>query len=192
MHADFRTSSALVVSLILFALLLALCAAVPALAVDWSSPVDAECVRALDGDSLIVRVPGGAPDGAWGGRPGERLEVRLVGIDAPEHGQEWGEEARAALVGLCGPGECVRLERDRDLRDRYGRYLLWVWRGEELLNETLVGRGLALPYFLPPNERYRARIETARDAARAARAGFWARGGLSEPPRQWRARHRTP
>jgi micrococcal nuclease len=80
-------------------------------------------VRHVDGDTIVVRALG----------PGEPLKssaqvpVRLVQIDAPETKhpsravQCWGAEATAALPQLVPVGSVVELERDRELRDRYGR-----------------------------------------------------------------------
>jgi endonuclease YncB( thermonuclease family) len=122
--------------------------------------------RVIDGDTLRL-------DGR---------EVRLAGIDAPEHGQRcerlgkaWrcGEEAAAALRRLVGAGP-VRCEGRRN--DKYGRLLARCATHEDL-GARLVGDGLAVAY---------GDYEVEEAAARAARRGIW--GGTFEPPAEFRQR----
>lgn len=54
--------------------------------------------------------------------------VRLIGIDAPNRGQDKWELARDTLTALIG-GQRVYLEYDRYQDDKYGRVLSWVWVG---------------------------------------------------------------
>src|SRR5689334_14898772 len=67
----------------------------------------------VDGDTIHV-----ATDGITD-------TVRLVGINAPEHGECWSDEATDALRGFLGSGP-VGLERDVTDRDQYGRLLRYV------------------------------------------------------------------
>lgn len=63
---------------------------------------------------------------------GERIRVRLLGIDAPELGHDVDEcgarAAKAALARVLAPGRQVRLVGDpvSDRVDRYGRRLAYV------------------------------------------------------------------
>lgn len=56
--------------------------------------------------------------------------VRLIGIDAPNRGQDKWDQARMALTSLI-LGQRVYLEYDRYQDDKYGRVLGWVWVGCE-------------------------------------------------------------
>lgn len=56
--------------------------------------------------------------------------VRLIGIDAPNRGEDKWEAARAALTALT-LDKRVYLEYDRYQDDKYGRVLSWVWVGCE-------------------------------------------------------------
>ncbi len=135
-------------------------------------------VKVYDGDTVTVKL----------GRKRER--VRLIGIDCPELKQApWGRRARDFLRSRV-LGRTVRLELDVDPRDRYGRLLAYLWLNGELLNETLVREGLCLIYTVPPNVKYVERLRAAQRWAREHKKGFWAEGGLSETPYQWRRRHR--
>ncbi|MGH7517801.1 MAG: thermonuclease family protein [Gemmatimonadales bacterium] len=117
------------------------------------------------------------------------LKVRLIGIDAPERAQgRSGRESTAALRRLLPVGGRVQLERDVGLRDRHGRALAYVWRGDSLVNEALVRAGWAFLLTVPPNVKYVKRLERAQKNARAARAGLWREPGLACAPRDWRAR----
>ena len=65
----------------------------------------------IDGDSLTVSMNG------------ERIEIRLLGINAPEHDECWGDESRAAVVQVAA-GETVTVEGTE--QDRFGRRLAYV------------------------------------------------------------------
>lgn len=79
----------------------------------------------VDGDSLWVRTAGSTQNThgartAWRGKGhGQRLRVRLRGIDAPELCQQYGTQARDALRALAPTGQRVRVTIYA--RDRYGR-----------------------------------------------------------------------
>lgn len=71
-------------------------------------------------------------------------------IDAPEAGSSecYCARATAALEQLLPPGRRVRLAFDPrlDRIDRYGRQLAYVFKGQELIQQTLVTRGAASPW----------------------------------------------
>jgi len=124
-------------------------------------PRQARVERALDGDSVIIS----------GGR-----QVRLIGVDAPERGEPLADEAREWIHSKL-EGRWVRLEYDKETSDRYGRLLAYLWleKGglEVLVNEEIVGQGLARSYPYHPNVRYRDRIARRERQARDARDGIW-------------------
>jgi micrococcal nuclease len=130
----------------------------------------------IDGDSLRVEMNG------------RSIEVRLIGIDAPEGGQQYGTEARTRAMRICY-GRDLTLEFDTERTDRYGRTLAYVYCGKVLLNEEMVRAGLAIAIAVKPNTAHFERFKRAEAEARAARRGFWAEGGLTMTPAQWRALH---
>lgn len=127
--------------------------------------------RVVDGDTLLL---------ANGAR------VRLQGVDTPEtvkpdHDVEpWGPEASAFTRQFVAEGS-VRLQFDRERKDRYDRFLAYVWCGNRMLNEELLRAGLARtrPYYryAPAMQRRFRHVEAE---ARAAQRGVWSgrRGNL--------------
>jgi len=101
---------------------------------------------------------------------GER--VRLIGINAPERGQPYYEEATAALTELT-LGQRVRLERDVSERDQYDRRLAYVYVGGVMANEELVARGLAKAYPFAPDTSKEDIFRRAELAAQATDQGMW-------------------
>ena len=95
--------------------------------------------------------------------------VRLWGIDAPEKGQPYADEARARLKELI-EGKAVRLER-KD-RDQHSREVAIVYAGSTNINLQMVKEGLAwhYTYFAPDAED----LAAAEKSARKKRKGLWA------------------
>ncbi|HKI80565.1 MAG TPA: thermonuclease family protein [Pseudodesulfovibrio sp.] len=139
--------------------------------------IDVRFLRALDGDSLRVVTRG------------EVLEIRLIGVDAPEYRQEYSRKAKDFSQRFC-QGGALRLEFDKDRHDRYGRTLAYVFADGRMLNEDLVRAGLAVPIRVKPNTRHYNRFKEAEKEARRERRGFWIKGGLDMTPGQWRRTHR--
>jgi micrococcal nuclease len=122
--------------------------------------------RAVDGDTVEVRVDGTEED------------VRYIGVDTPESvapGQPvecFGREA-ASFNRRLVEGRSVRLVYDRERRDRYGRLLAYVYLRRELVNETLLRRGLARTLTIPPNDRFAERFDRIEQAAGSRGRGLW-------------------
>jgi endonuclease YncB( thermonuclease family) len=138
--------------------------------VDETGRADTWCtvLRVVDGDTI---------DCASG------IRIRLVGIDAPEGDQiPYGNRSRAALAQRLPRGRVVRIERDREHFDPYGRTLAYLWVADTMVNEGMVRDGWAVSFFVPPNLRYRRRLERAESAARRDGAGLWADWGFSCRP----------
>lgn len=139
----------------------------------------ARVTRIVDGDTIKV-VTRGFDD-----------TVRFIGIDTPERGRCYAREATARLAGRIPVGASVRLETDptQKTRDRYGRLLAYVYRGERSdaasVNRALVALGAARVYVYNDIPfRFAAAFRAAERSARAANAGLWGppcRGRTSAP-----------
>jgi micrococcal nuclease len=119
-------------------------------------------VRVVDGDTVVLRSAG---------------KSRLIGVDTPEvfGGQEcFGREASAFARRILRPGLRVRVERDVEERDRYGRALVYLRLPDRRsFNELLVARGFAVPLTVPPNVRHAERFRELARLARGRAAGLW-------------------
>ena len=122
--------------------------------------------RVVDGDTLLL------DNGA---------RVRLQGIDTPETVKEnhpvepWGPEASEFTKEFVArAGGRVRLTFSQERIDDYGRFLAFVWHGDEMLNEELVRAGLARARL---DYRYsgtmKRRLERAQDEAQGVGRGIW-------------------
>jgi micrococcal nuclease len=125
-------------------------------------------VRVVDGDTIDVQL------GAT------RERVRYIGVDTPETKhpakavQCYGRQASEFNAQLIA-GEQVRLVRDVEERDRYGRLLAYVYRVRDglFVNAELTRRGYAQPLPIVPDVRHADRFANlARDARQQGR-GLW-------------------
>ena len=123
----------------------------------------------IDGDTVDIDING-------------RTErVRLIGVDTPEtkHPTKpiecFGPEASAYLTQLLPKGISVRIERDVEARDRYGRMLLYLYLGSNnlFINLDLVARGYGTPMSIEPNTFHRNDFVRAAAQAEAADVGLW-------------------
>jgi endonuclease YncB( thermonuclease family) len=125
-------------------------------------------VAVAEGDTLTLSVNG------------ERVRLRLSGIDAPELDQPFGAQSRAALSTLTiGKRlECVEHERDR-----FGEPAMRCHLEKLDVGSEQVRQGMAWAY-----ERYRedSAIRQLQQEAKLARRGLWAQ---SEPVAPWTWRH---
>ena len=118
---------------------------------------------------------------------GQRVRVRLLGVDAPEHDQAFGPQATDSVARLLAPARLVWLTR-RGV-DLYGRTLatvrLPVAGGPALaLDSLLVVRGWAWAYDPAHTVAGRAAQQAA---AVAGGRGLWKCGTESTlRPSQWR------
>ena len=132
--------------------------------------VPAVIVRAVDGDTAVVKVDG------------QEKRVRFLGVDTPEtvHPnkpvQFYGKEASNFTK--------ERLEYDSNPQDRYGRHLAYIWLKnpatvnestirESMFNAKLLLGGYAKVMIIKPNKRYEAEFKKFQEEAKRARLGVW-------------------
>ena len=118
--------------------------------------------RVVDGDTVVFL-----------SATGQRIRLRLAGIDAPEMAMPYGDLARKMLIQLVG-AEDVTVHATK--LDRYGRSVAKVFGKDGDVNLALIKQGLAWHY-----KRY-AHEQTSSDAvayaqseneAKAREAGLW-------------------
>ena len=93
----------------------------------------------------------------------------MLGIDADERGYDCYKEAKERLEELILNKE-VRLEKDRRDKDRYDRYLRYIFIEEENINLKLVEEGLAIARFYE-DKKYKKEILDAEKKARVNKKG---------------------
>ena len=124
---------------------------------------------------VVAVVDGDTVDVAWAG---QRERVRLLGVDTPE------TVAPDRPVGCYGPeaaaftqqrlqGRTVRLQFDRERRDRFGRLLAYVDVEGRRFNDDLLAGGYARLLVIPPNGRHARAMLDRELEARSAGRGLW-------------------
>jgi micrococcal nuclease len=128
----------------------------------------ARVIRAVDGDTALVRLDGRAQ------------YVRYIGVDTPETVkpdtpvQCFGPQASAFDHRLVDD-RTVRLDFDRERQDAYGRLLAYVHVGGRFVNAALVRAGYARTLSIEPNTAHAGLFaDLAERAARRGR-GLWGR-----------------
>jgi micrococcal nuclease len=128
--------------------------------------------------TVVAVVDGDTVDLAFGD---DDERVRLIGIDTPETKRPdepvecFGPEATAFTERLLPVGTAVRVERDLENRDAYGRLLGYVYRAADgiFVNYELVRHGYATPLTIEPNTAHADAFVDAARAAEGADAGLW-------------------
>lgn len=159
-------------------------------------------------DAFIIKVYDGDTVGLSSGE-----KVRLIGIDTPEEfeSQKLFADARRsgqdiAVIKAMGQkaheftsrwvlGQTVRLEFDRERRDKYNRLLAYLYMpfphpplskaprngyivnldGKKwyFINATIIQSGYAKPMTIAPNDKYKEIFEALYQQAREYHLGLW-------------------
>ncbi len=120
----------------------------------------ADVLSVQDGDSIRVELDG------------REERVRLIGINTPEQGECFGDEARTLLADLVA-GQQVSVSTDVDAYDQYGRILGYVWIDDLFVNAELVLEGAALSRDYEPNTTLQSFLDDAERIAQEAGSGMW-------------------
>lgn len=130
-------------------------------------------VEIIDGDTFVML------DDAH-----EETHIRMLGIDAPEKSQAYGDEAKRYLSSLIF-GEEVSVLNTR--KDRYGRKLGRVVRDGEDIGLMMIREGYAWTYKAGKSKSL-ADYTSQQKSAKADRRGLWQQSRPMSPSR-WRHRH---
>lgn len=115
----------------------------------------------LDGDSVEVEIDG------------RNEEVRLLGINAPEEDECYGDRAREGLKGMADGEQVTLVQGSVDDRDEFGRLLRYVYTDDRSVNEAMLfhGQAVALQRDHDQNDSF---VRIATDAA-MRETGLWER-----------------
>ena len=134
-----------------------------------TNKVKVKLVSTVDGDTAKFEMNG------------EQVTVRFLGINTketvdPEIGEEaWGKEASDFTKEKLQNANKIELEFDSssDEKDKYDRYLAWIWVDDELLQNLLVENGLAENYMLQNNYKYAGTLQESEEMAKNNKLGIW-------------------
>jgi len=125
--------------------------------------VEYKVIEVIDGDTLVLS---------------NNEHVRLIGINTPESERYFYGEAKEVLK-LLVLNKNVRLEKDVDDRDTYGRLLRYVYIGNLFVNLEMVKRGFANVFTFPPNVKYTDKFIEAERGASTNEIGLWEKSNSS-------------
>jgi endonuclease YncB( thermonuclease family) len=132
-------------------------------------------LHVADGDTIKVRLGSGP------------VTVRLASVDAPEHDQPGGLEARSALARRV---DGRQVEIAVETQDQYDRLVAFVHLGGENINSWLVQQGHAWAYRQYMSD---PRYCIWEADARTYRRGLWGSSpGSPKAPWEWRRSQREP
>lgn len=121
----------------------------------------AKVVRVIDGDTVVIQTNEGSEE-----------HVRIVGINAPEKGECFTNEATQRLANLV-QGKAVVLEAGSpDKRDSFGRLLYYLRLGDVDIGAKLIQEGfvLSFPKYLHPRSQI---YNDFQETAKIEEKGLW-------------------
>jgi micrococcal nuclease len=122
-----------------------------------------EVAQVIDGDTIKLET-------------GQK--VRLIGINTPETGHPYYNEATQKLKHLIGDSK-VTLKKDVEDKDQYGRLLRYIYVNDTFVNLEIVKAGLATAYEFEPNVKHSDDFDDAESQARNSGLGIWARSSYT-------------
>lgn len=144
--------------------------------VGWAETLSGQVVRVKDGDTIVVLTADRRQEA-----------IRLMGIDAPEKRQPFGQRAKQHLSDQVFSHQ---VEVEWHKRDRYGRIVGQVFVDRRDANLEQLNAGMAWHYKQYAREQAPAdqeRYAEAEQRARDERKGLWA---ATDPTPPWTFRHR--
>jgi endonuclease YncB( thermonuclease family) len=99
-------------------------------------------------------------------------------VDTPENDRPFYHQAVALAESLL-MGKQIEYETDAVERDRYGRYLWYVFADSIFVNDRIINRGMGRVYLFQSNIKYAGRFIQSQKNAREAKSGIWS---LPVPP----------
>jgi endonuclease YncB( thermonuclease family) len=164
-------------------------------AVLLSVPIFAQAKAVLGTvEGIVVRVSDGDTVNVQDAR-GNKLKIRLYGIDAPETeksskktghiskpGQPFGQEASRMLESLIYHKKVIVEVIDRD---RYNRLVALIWLAGENINQEMVAGGSAWAYRQYLSTPYASEFIRLEEQARHKGLGLWNQHN-PQPPWEFR------
>jgi len=116
------------------------------------------CKKVIDGDTIEIEINHTAGT------------VRLLGINTPEKGRVFYEDAQDFLKQI--ENKTIYIQRDYDNEDKYDRLLRYVFYEDNFMNEQILENGLANLYIYG-ELFHQDELESAQEKARLSQRGIW-------------------
>lgn len=115
-------------------------------------------VKVIDGDTITLN---------------NSAKIRFSGINTPEVGDCYYQEAKDRLTGLLMDND-VFLERDKTDIDKYDRLLRYVYLNNEMMNSLMVREGYAKVFdkYKEDTKRY-DELKKIEEPVKASKLGVW-------------------
>jgi len=143
------------------------------------SPQSFTVAKVVDGDTIKLN------DGRT---------IRYIGLDAPEEGECFAEEAKKINSDLV-LGKKVRFEMDTNEMDRFGRYLSYLFLQDDeevFVNQYLLQEGAGEFFLDTVNLRYQDLLVQTAEKAHQENKGLWQtcgpcqiKGNLDRMDKRW-------
>ncbi len=108
------------------------------------------------------------------------ITVRMLGIDTPEtvdprkpvqcYGKEASDKTKEILTGKTVR---LKLNPDREEKDKYGRFLAYVYLGDIFVNRFLLQEGYAREYTFGTPYMYQREFREIQKQAKDVQKGLW-------------------
>lgn len=117
----------------------------------------------VDGDTIDLNING------------ERVRARLIGINTPEHGEDYFDEAKERTKELL-EGQYIMIEKDdsQSEYDKYDRLLVYVILSDgSNFGKIMIKEGLAKEYTYKTAYKYQSAFKEAETEAINNKKGIW-------------------
>ncbi|HOZ88773.1 MAG TPA: thermonuclease family protein [Bacilli bacterium] len=142
----------------IFILLIPFCVKATTKKVTFASCIDGDTAKFIDQEQII--------------------KVRFLAIDTPESTNEvepYGQVASDYTCQRISKAKQITLEFDpnSDLKDKYDRYLAWVFVDENLLQKEIIQKGYGQVAYLYGDYKYTAELKVVQQTAQREKLGIW-------------------
>lgn len=132
---------------------------------------DAKVIRIVDGDTIVVSINE------------KEYKVRYIGVDSPEEGSDFFEQATNFNANLLSGGSVI-LIKDVSETDRYDRLLRYVISDGRFVNYEMVLSGLAEAGSWPPDTACDSTLAETEKLTKSNQLGIWGVAAIALAPTQ--------
>lgn len=117
-------------------------------------------------------------DTAWFNTSEETIKVRFLAIDTPESTnkiEKYGKEASEFTCNILKNAKKIEIEYDNkaDKKDKYDRYLAWIFVDDKLLQNLIVRKGYAEIKYIYGDYKYLDTLNESLKLAKKEKLNLW-------------------